>query len=133
MFEIIAIILCVLTLILLLSYLYQRHQINDLAETSERPFPSYEYDFYIGKYCPEGYRYMGISQGTDESRIKMDKCKSNNDTQIFPLYKNLKDWPPKKNNNGVIKDPGLKGRCDLLNNNSNWSWDSISNLCAFVK
>lgn len=124
MFEIIAIILCVIALVLLLTYLYQRKQITKIAEANNRPFPSYEYDYYIGKYCPEGYKYSFESPN--------DTCTSeiNNIPKIlqFTPYTS-KDWPPKKN------DLGLTNRCNQLNQiqNQNWTWRSISNLCATLK
>ena len=121
MFEIIAIILCVIALVLLLTYLYQRKQITKIAEADNRPFPSYEYDYYIGKYCPEGYKYSFESPNdTCTSEIN-----SNLHTSFTPYTS--KDWPPKKN------DPGLTNRCNQLNQKQNWTWRSISNLCATLK
>ena len=127
MFEIIAVILCVITLVLLLTYLYQRKQITKMSEAENTPFPSYDYDYYIGKYCPEGYTYKFVSPGDGIYALPMDICTSEiNDTLLqFTPYK-AKTWPPKKN------DPGLTKRCTWLSNNPTSKWGSISNLCAMI-
>lgn len=117
MFKEFAIILICISLIVILYYLYQVNLDNRINFFNNIPFPSDRYANAIGKYCPEGYSYMGIVDNKDS-------CKSINDTDTtisFNKFQN-EEWPTNDN------DPGLVDRCDKQKIN-NWNWPTLSNAC----
>ena len=115
-----AIILISITLILILTFFYQKHLISEISNNNEQPFPSLDYINNIGKYCPEGYNYMGV-------RNNIDMCKPIN---VFDNYLYFTPF-----NSPILNSEnlGLINRCKKLHDNSTWSWNSISNLCYNIE
>jgi len=122
--QIIIILICI-SLILLLYYLYQIKLDNSMNYFKNIPYPSNEYANAVGKYCPEGYNYMGIDT---TNTIAMDKCDNiynPSDTLKFTTFTS-DEWPTKND------DPGLIKRCKYQETN-NLLWPSLSNACYNVK
>ena len=120
MFIIIIILICI-SLILILYYLYQINLDNRINYFNNIPYPSDEYVNAIGKYCPEGYNYMGINDDKDTCIDIYDKKK----TLSFLQFTN-DEWPTKND------DPGLINRCNKISE-QNLLWPSLTNACYNVE
>lgn len=125
MFIIIIILICI-SLILILYYLYQINLDNRINYFNNIPYPSDEYVNAIGKYCPEGYNYMGIDD--KNKTIPMDKCANIYNPSMIRTYIPFTsdEWPTKND------DPGLINRCNKISKD-NLLWPSLTNACYNVE